>query len=37
MLEEMPAVPLSHFEELFEIDAEARRRSSGLIEQLAPA
>jgi hypothetical protein len=33
----MPAQPLTHFEDLFAIDEEARRRSAGLVEELAPA
>jgi 1-deoxy-D-xylulose-5-phosphate reductoisomerase len=37
MLEEMPAEPVSHFEDLFAIDEEARRRASDLIEELAVA
>jgi 1-deoxy-D-xylulose 5-phosphate reductoisomerase len=37
MLEEMPAEPISHFEDLFAIDEEARRRSADLIEELAVA
>ena len=37
MLEEMPAEPVSHFEDLFAIDTEARRRASDLIEELAVA
>jgi 1-deoxy-D-xylulose-5-phosphate reductoisomerase len=37
MLEEMPAEPVSHFEDLFEIDEAARRRSADLIEEMAVA
>jgi 1-deoxy-D-xylulose-5-phosphate reductoisomerase len=37
VLGEMPAQPLTHFEDLFEVDEEARRRSAGLVEELAPA
>ena len=37
MLEEMPAEPVSHFEDLFAIDEEARRRSADLIEEMAVA
>jgi 1-deoxy-D-xylulose-5-phosphate reductoisomerase len=37
MLEQMPAEPLSHFEDLFAIDEEARRRAADLIEELAVA
>ncbi len=37
MLDEMPAEPVSHFEELFAVDEEARRRSAGLIEEMAVA
>jgi 1-deoxy-D-xylulose-5-phosphate reductoisomerase len=37
VLAEMPAQPLTHFEDLFAIDEEARRRSAGLVEELAPA
>jgi 1-deoxy-D-xylulose-5-phosphate reductoisomerase len=36
-LAELPAQPPSHFEELFAIDAQARERAEGLIEELAPA
>src|SRR6476646_514884 len=34
VLEEMPARSLTHFEELFEVDAEARRRTEELVEGL---
>jgi 1-deoxy-D-xylulose-5-phosphate reductoisomerase len=37
MLDEMPAEPVSHFEQLFEVDEEARRRASEMVEELAPA
>jgi 1-deoxy-D-xylulose-5-phosphate reductoisomerase len=37
MLEEMPAEPVSHFEDLFAIDKEARQRSADLIEEMAVA
>jgi 1-deoxy-D-xylulose-5-phosphate reductoisomerase len=37
MLAEIPAEPVSHFEDLFAVDAEARERSASLIEELAPA
>ncbi len=37
MLDEMPAESVSHFEELFAVDEEARRRSAGLIEEMAVA
>jgi 1-deoxy-D-xylulose-5-phosphate reductoisomerase len=37
MLEQMPAEPASHFEDLFGVDEEARRRSAGLIEEMAVA
>jgi hypothetical protein len=33
----MPAEPVSHFEDLFAIDEEARRRSADLIEEMAVA
>jgi 1-deoxy-D-xylulose-5-phosphate reductoisomerase len=33
----MPAQPVSHFEELFEVDAEARRRTEEQVRGLAPA
>ncbi|HEU5142719.1 MAG TPA: 1-deoxy-D-xylulose-5-phosphate reductoisomerase [Solirubrobacterales bacterium] len=35
VLEEMPAEPVAHFEQLFEVDAEARRRSAERIAGLA--
>jgi 1-deoxy-D-xylulose-5-phosphate reductoisomerase len=37
VLGEMPARPLTHFEELFEVDAEARRRTEELVEGLTRA
>jgi 1-deoxy-D-xylulose-5-phosphate reductoisomerase len=37
VLEDMPAQPVTHFEDLFAVDEEARRRSGELIEELAPA
>jgi 1-deoxy-D-xylulose-5-phosphate reductoisomerase len=37
VLGEMPARPLTHFEDLFEVDAEARRRTEEQVEELAPA
>jgi 1-deoxy-D-xylulose-5-phosphate reductoisomerase len=37
MLGEMPAEPVSHFEQLFAVDQEVRRRSAELIAELAPA
>jgi 1-deoxy-D-xylulose-5-phosphate reductoisomerase len=37
VLEEMPARSLTHFEELFEVDAEARRRTEELVEGLTRA
>ncbi len=37
VLEEMPAVPLRHFEDLFAIDAEARRRAEEQVGELARA
>jgi 1-deoxy-D-xylulose-5-phosphate reductoisomerase len=37
VLEEMPARPVSHFDELFAADAEARERSEGQIRGLRPA
>jgi 1-deoxy-D-xylulose-5-phosphate reductoisomerase len=35
VLEEMPAAPVAHFDDLFAADAEARRRSEGTIAGLA--
>ncbi len=37
MLDQMPAEPVSHFEDLFAVDEEARQRSVGLIEEMAVA
>ena len=37
MLAEMPAEPLTDFEDLFAVDEEARRRSTELIEEMAVA
>ncbi|HWW67375.1 MAG TPA: 1-deoxy-D-xylulose-5-phosphate reductoisomerase [Solirubrobacterales bacterium] len=37
VLGEMPARPITHFEDLFAIDAEARRRSEDQVRGLAPA
>jgi 1-deoxy-D-xylulose-5-phosphate reductoisomerase len=37
MLEEMPPVAPSHFEDLFAVDEEARRRTAELITQRTPA
>jgi 1-deoxy-D-xylulose-5-phosphate reductoisomerase len=37
VLEEMPAQPVSHFEDLFVADAEARERSQEQVRELAPA
>jgi 1-deoxy-D-xylulose-5-phosphate reductoisomerase len=37
VLEEMPAAPVTHFEDLFAADAEARRRSEDLVRGLTPA
>ena len=36
-LEELPSGPVRHFEELFEVDAEARRRAEGLVSETAAA
>jgi 1-deoxy-D-xylulose-5-phosphate reductoisomerase len=36
-LEAMPARPVTHFEELFDCDEEARRRAADLVRELAPA
>ena len=36
-LEAIPAGPVGHFEELFEVDAAAREHARGLIEGLAVA
>jgi 1-deoxy-D-xylulose-5-phosphate reductoisomerase len=37
VLEEMPARPVGHFDDLFAADAEARRRSEEEVRELAPA
>ncbi len=37
VLEEMPAAPLTHFEDLFAVDAEARRRAEKQLGELARA
>jgi 1-deoxy-D-xylulose-5-phosphate reductoisomerase len=37
VLEEMPARPVTHFDDLFAIDAEARRRSEDQVRGLTPA
>jgi 1-deoxy-D-xylulose-5-phosphate reductoisomerase len=37
VLEEMPARPVTHFDDLFATDAEARRRSEDQVRGLAPA
>ncbi len=37
VLEEMPARPVTHFDDLFATDAEARRRSEEQVRGLAPA
>jgi 1-deoxy-D-xylulose-5-phosphate reductoisomerase len=37
VLEEMPARPVTHFEELFAADAEARRRTEERLGELTPA
>jgi 1-deoxy-D-xylulose-5-phosphate reductoisomerase len=37
VLEEMPAAPLTHFEDLFAVDAEARRRAEEQLKGLAHA
>jgi 1-deoxy-D-xylulose-5-phosphate reductoisomerase len=37
VLEEMPAAAVSHFEDLFAADAEARERSQEQVRELAPA
>jgi len=36
-LEQMPAARVTHFDDLFAADAEARRRAAALVEELAPA
>ena len=37
VMEEMPAQPVSHFDDLFAADAEARERSQEQVRELAPA
>ncbi|HET8565251.1 MAG TPA: 1-deoxy-D-xylulose-5-phosphate reductoisomerase [Solirubrobacterales bacterium] len=37
VMEEMPACPVSHFDDLFGADAEARERSQEQVRELAPA
>ncbi|HET8638933.1 MAG TPA: 1-deoxy-D-xylulose-5-phosphate reductoisomerase [Solirubrobacterales bacterium] len=37
VLEEMPARPVTHFDDLFAVDSEARQRSAAQIEGLIPA
>jgi 1-deoxy-D-xylulose-5-phosphate reductoisomerase len=37
MLAEMPARPISHFEDLFAVDEQTRVRAAGLIEEMAVA
>ncbi len=37
VLEEMPAVPVTHFDDLFATDAEARQRSEDQVRGLTPA
>jgi 1-deoxy-D-xylulose-5-phosphate reductoisomerase len=37
VLEEMPAQPVTHFDDLFDADAEARKRSEATIRGLTPA
>ncbi len=37
VLEEMPARPVTHFDDLFAADAEARERSEAQVRELAPA
>jgi 1-deoxy-D-xylulose-5-phosphate reductoisomerase len=37
VLEEMPARPVGHFDDLFAADAEARERSQAQVRELAPA
>jgi 1-deoxy-D-xylulose-5-phosphate reductoisomerase len=36
-LEDMPGQPVTHFDDLFAADAEARRRAAALAKELAPA
>jgi 1-deoxy-D-xylulose-5-phosphate reductoisomerase len=37
VLEEMPAAPVTHFDDLFAADAEARERGQAQVRELAPA
>ncbi|HET7588653.1 MAG TPA: 1-deoxy-D-xylulose-5-phosphate reductoisomerase, partial [Solirubrobacterales bacterium] len=37
VMEEMPAAPVSHFDDLFAADAEARERSQEQVREVAPA
>ncbi len=37
VLGEMPAAPVTHFDDLFAVDAEARRRAEQRVRELAPA
>jgi 1-deoxy-D-xylulose-5-phosphate reductoisomerase len=36
-LEEMPALPVTHFDDLFATDAEARERAAASVREMAPA
>ena len=36
-LEEMPAAPVAHFDDLFATDAEARERAAAAARELMPA
>jgi len=36
-LEELPARPVTHFEDLFATDAEARERAAANVRELTPA
>ncbi len=36
-LEALPAQPVAHFDQLFEVDEAARPHAAGLVEELAPA
>jgi 1-deoxy-D-xylulose-5-phosphate reductoisomerase len=37
VLDEMPPLPVTHFDDLFSVDAEARQRSAAQIKGLVPA
>jgi 1-deoxy-D-xylulose-5-phosphate reductoisomerase len=37
VLEQLPAAPVGHFDDLFAVDAEARRRSEDQVSGLTPA